>query len=173
MFHRLLIPIDGSEAGREGLGEALRLAPAWGSTLRLLVATCLHPFAREMANSAELEGYRCSLRQRADHLLAEADAVVRKAGLSVETVTRELAQGPPASAIVAEAAGSGCDLIIMGTHGRSGLARAVAGSNAEEVVRRSAVPVLVVHRPRVRRRRAAANPLTVITTRGESASTVT
>jgi len=153
MFKRILVPIDGSDAGREGLDEALRLAPAWGSTLRLFQATCTYPFALEMANSADLEGYRCSLRKRVDHLLADADALVRKAGLRAETIVRELAQGTPARAIVEEAASSNCDLIVMGTHGRSGIARAVAGSNAEEVVRRSSVPVLVVHRPKRRHRR--------------------
>jgi nucleotide-binding universal stress UspA family protein len=156
MFHRILLPIDGSDAGRQGLDEALRLAPAWGSTLRLFQATCVYPFALEMANPADLEGYRQSLNERATHLLVDASALVRKAGLTVETVVREVAHGTPASAIVDEAASSVCDLIVMGTHGRSGLVRAVAGSNAEEVVRRSALPVLVVGRSKARRRRVAA-----------------
>ena len=159
MFNRILVPIDGSDAGRQGLDEALRLAPPWGSTLRLLYVTCAYPFARERANKVDLEGYRHSLEQRGEYLLRDASALARKAGLAVETAVRELEHGTPASAIVAEAACSDCDLIVMGTRGRSVLARALAGSNAEEVVRKSSLPVLVVHRPKGRRRRAAVKPL--------------
>jgi nucleotide-binding universal stress UspA family protein len=172
MFHRILVPIDGSDAARQGLKEALRLAPPWGSTLRLLHVTCALPFAREMANPADLEGYRHSLEKRAQHLLGDSGALARKAGLIVETAVRELEHGTPASAIVAEAACSASDLIVMGTHGRSGLARAVAGSNAEEVVRRSPVPVLVVHRTPDRRRRAPTETLTDVKSRSRAVPTL-
>jgi nucleotide-binding universal stress UspA family protein len=173
MFRRILVPIDGSDAGRQGLIEALRIAPPWGATLRLLHVMCDYPFALEMANAADLEGYRRSLKERADHLLDDAGAIARKAGLAVETAIRELAQGTPASAIVAEAGCGDCDLVVMGTHGRSGLARAVAATNAEEVVRKSAVPVLVVHRPKARRRRAPTATSTAITTQSGAVSQLT
>ena len=173
MFHRILVPIDGSDAGCQGLSEALRLAPPWGATLRLLNVTCVYSFALEMANPADLEGYRRSLKERADHLLNDASALARKAGLAVETVVRELAHGTPASAIVAEAACSDCDLIVMGTHGRSEFARAAAESNAEEVVRKSAVPVLVVHWPKVRRRRASTETLTAVKVDGGAVPALT
>jgi nucleotide-binding universal stress UspA family protein len=172
MFRRILVPIDGSDAGNQGLVEAVRLAPPWGSTLRLLHVTCAYPFALEMANPADLEGHRRSLKERADHLLGDAGALARKAGLNVETAISELAHGAPASAIVEDTAGSGCDLVIMGTHGRSALARAVARSNAEEVVRTSAVPVLVVHRPKRRRRLRPARTLTDIKAPGDAVSTL-
>jgi nucleotide-binding universal stress UspA family protein len=165
MFHRILVPIDGSGAGRQGLSEALRLAPAWGATLRLLNVTCACRFDLEMTTPAALEGYRRSLKERADHLLDDASALGRKAGLVVETTVRELVHGTPASAILEEAACSDCDLIVMGTHGRSGLARVAAVSNAEEVVRKSAVPVLVVRRPEGRRHRAPAETLTTVKAR--------
>jgi nucleotide-binding universal stress UspA family protein len=154
MFRRILVPVDGSDAGRQGLTEALRLAPPWGSTLRLLHVMCVRPYASDMANVADLEAHRRSVKERADHLLDDAAAIVRKAGMTVETAVREVAQGAPASAIVEEAAGRDCDLVVMGTHGRGGLARTLAASNAEEVVRKSVVPVLVVRRPKSCRRRA-------------------
>jgi nucleotide-binding universal stress UspA family protein len=49
-----------------------------------------------------------------------------------------------ADAIVAQAQESGCDLIVIGTHGRRGLSRALLGSDAERVLRHSTVPVLLV-----------------------------
>jgi nucleotide-binding universal stress UspA family protein len=172
MFRRILVPIDGSDAGRQGLIEALRLAPSWGATLRLLHVTCADPFSPEMADAADLVGHRRSLRERADHLLGDASALARKAGLAVETAARDLARGALAGAIVDDACTSDCDLVVMGTHGRSGLARAVAGTNAEEVVRKSVVPVLVVrHRPKARRRRIATETLRAAKARGGGIST--
>jgi nucleotide-binding universal stress UspA family protein len=162
MFHRILVPLDGSDAGRQGLTEALRLAVPWRSTLRLFHVTCAFPFALEMANPEDVESHRQSLRMRADHVLRDAGAHARKEGLTVETCMGELSRGTPASAVIEEASRSECDLIVMGTHGRSGLARALAGSNAEEVVRKSPVPVLVVHRPKVRLRRDTVKTLTTV-----------
>jgi len=172
MFHRILVPVDGSDAGWQGLTEALRLALAWGATLRLLHVTCASPFAVEMADPQDYEGYRHSLRTRADHLLGDARERARKAGVAVETSVRELRRVSPASAIVDEAADGRCDLVVMGTHGRDGLARAFADSNAEEVVRRSSVPVLVVRRPKPQRRRGATPTLTAVKASGGALSRV-
>jgi nucleotide-binding universal stress UspA family protein len=172
MFRRILVPIDGSDAGRQGLIEALRLAPSWGATLRLLHVTCTSPFSLETADAADLAGHRRSLRERAEHVLGDASALARKAGLAVETAVREPARGALASAIVDDACSSDCDLVVMGTHGRSGLARAAAGCNAEDVVRKSVVPVLVVrHRPKTRRRRTATETSTAVKARSDAVST--
>ena len=153
MYHRILVPIDGSDAAHQGLTEAIRVARPWGSILRLLHVTCLYPFAVEMANPADLEGHRRSLNERAAHVLDAAASLARNAGLVVETQVRELARGRPSNAILEDAASSDCDLIVMGTHGRSGLDRAMVASNAEDVVRRSPVPVLAVRRANASRRR--------------------
>ena len=156
MFRRILVPVDGSDAGSQGLTEALRLALPWGATLQLLHVTCADPLAFEMRHPAEADGHRRSLRARADHLLGDARERAVRHGVAVETDMRELGRGTPASAIVEAAASGGCDLIVMGTHGRIGVDRALAATNAEEVVRKSSVPVLVVRRPKAPRRRPAA-----------------
>lgn len=148
MFRRILVPVDGSDAGSQGLAEAIRLAVPWGATLQLLHVTCADPRAFDVAHRADFDGHRQSLRTRADHLLGDARERAGKHGVAVETDVRELRRGRPASAIVEAASSSGCDLIVMGTHGRIGVDRALAASNAEEVVRKSSVPVLVVRRPR-------------------------
>lgn len=162
MYYRILVPVDGSDAARQGVDEAMRLAKPWGSTLRLLHVICTYPFVVELANPADLEGYRRSLTERAAHLLDASAALARNAGLVVETHAREVGRGRPARAILDEAASSDCDLIVMGTHGRSGLARTVAGCNAEEVVRQSEVPVLVVHRAKAAARRAGTRLSTTV-----------
>ena len=161
MFRRILVPVDGSDAGSQGLAEALRLAAPWGATLQLLHVTCADPLAFELSHPAEVDGHRRSLRTRADHLLDDARQRAAQHGVAVEADMRELRRGTPASAIVEAAASSGCDLIVMGTHGRIGVARALAATNAEEVVRKSPVPVLVVRCPKAPRRRAAASSTAV------------
>jgi nucleotide-binding universal stress UspA family protein len=151
MYRRILVPIDGSDAACQGLDEAIRLAGPWASTLRLLHVVCAEPSREESIDPADLEGYRRSLLERARNLLRSAASTAGKAGVTVETRVGELAVGRPAKAILDDAVTSGCDLIVMGTHGRSGLGHAVIGTNAEEVVRKSRVPVLTVHPTRVAR----------------------
>src|SRR5262249_42012810 len=65
-------------------------------------------------------------------------------GVSAEHI---LADGPPAAEIIRVAKENGCDLIVLGSHGRTGLARLLMGSVAETVVRKASCPVLVVKGP--------------------------
>ena len=75
---------------------------------------------------------------------AKAAADAAKQGLKPTTVMRETIGGPAADVIVREARKQRADLIVMGTHGRRGVRRMVLGSDAEQVVRASPVPVLLV-----------------------------
>jgi len=74
---------------------------------------------------------------------AAMDAVARQVPESV-SLQRSTVEGSPAREIVDYATTEGCDLVVMGTHGRSGVDRLLLGSVAERVVRRSPVPVLTV-----------------------------
>ena len=65
----------------------------------------------------------------------------------METLLHELKGGRVADAILQEAKSAGCDLIVIGTHGRRGFRRALLGSDAESVLRESPVPVLLVRAP--------------------------
>ena len=171
MFSRILVPVDGSDAGNQGLTEALRLAVSWGSTLRLLHVTCADPLAFETSHTADFDGHRRSLRTRAEHLLGDARERAVQQGVAAETDVRELGRGTPSSAIVEAASSGGCDLIVMGTHGRIGVDRALAATNAEEVVRKSPVPVLVVRRSKAPRRRAVGPSSTAVTAPSGAVST--
>jgi nucleotide-binding universal stress UspA family protein len=85
-----------------------------------------------------------ALRDAGKRILADAEAAVRQAGIEPESVLVETIGGPAAEAIIAQAGSWPAELIVMGTHGRRGLARVAMGSDAEEVVRASPVPVLLV-----------------------------
>jgi nucleotide-binding universal stress UspA family protein len=81
--------------------------------------------------------------QEAQASLDDLAASLRRPGLAVEAVARE---GYPPDIVLEHAAAIGADLIAMGTHGRSGIGRAVLGSTAERVVATATCPVLTVRR---------------------------
>ena len=147
MYKRILVPIDGSDTGRRGLKEAIALATEQKATLCLLHVTNDFPIMSEMPSTFDFEKYREELQQYGRNLLEDAKTLAASLGLGVETHLRDLKGGRVADAIVEEAKSAGCDLIVIGTHGRRGFRRALLGSDAESVLRESPVPVLLVRAP--------------------------
>ena len=149
MYKRILVPIDGSDTARRGLKEAIALATQMKATLRLLHVTSDFPVMLEMSNTLNFDQYREGLHQYGRQQLDNAKTLAQGLGLEVETQLRDLKGGRVADAIVDEATSAGCDLIVIGTHGRRGFNRALLGSDAESVLRASPVPVLLVRAPAV------------------------
>ena len=148
MYKRILVPLDGSEAARRGLKEAIALAADQKAALHLLHVTSDFPIMVDIADTAAFEKkYHEGMRQYGRELLDHAKGLAAGAGIEVETVLRDLRAGRVADAIVDEAKKAGCELIVIGTHGRRGLGHALLGSDAEKVVRQSPVPVLLVRAP--------------------------
>ncbi|HEY1290697.1 MAG TPA: universal stress protein [Burkholderiales bacterium] len=146
-YRRILVAVDGSATSMKGLREAIRLAKDDRAQLFVLhVVNELYAFAN-------LEGFTAgvdivpALREGGRRVLAKATAVADKEGIRAKTLMRETPGGAAADLIVREARKQRADLIVLGTHGRRGLRRAVLGSDAEQVVRRSPVPVLLVRTP--------------------------
>ena len=144
MYKRILVPIDGSDTGRRGLQEAVALAVEQKATLCLIHVTSDFPVMAEAAGAIDFEKYSIELHQYGQGLLDDAKALARSAGLEVEARLRDLKGGRVADAIMQEARSTACDLIVIGTHGRRGFRRALLGSDAENVLRESPVPVLLV-----------------------------
>jgi nucleotide-binding universal stress UspA family protein len=142
-FRRILHPSDFSPAARPAFRKALELAKA--NRAELLVAHVLPPLPLypEAALAATtydelVRGQRASARKRLDRLVASARTDgVRASGLVVDV-------GTPAEAIVRLARARRADLIVMGTHGRTGIVGALLGSVAGRVVGTAACPVLTV-----------------------------
>jgi nucleotide-binding universal stress UspA family protein len=142
-YKRILAAVDGSPASNKGLREALRLAKREGARL------CLVHVVNEFYAFAGMDGPAPvdlvpALREGGKKILARARAMAEKAGVKPTLAMRETIGGPAADAIVREARKQGADLIVLGTHGRRGVRRLVLGSDAEQVVRTSRVPVLLV-----------------------------
>lgn len=140
----ILVPVDFGEASDAALDYAVDLAE--GTDAKVFV---LHTFEIPIvglpdgvvAATAELTGRIVNAAQK-----ALDDTLKRYAGRKVP-VTAILKQGDAREIILSQAKELGADLIVIGTHGRRGIARALIGSVAESVVRTSPLPVLTVHAP--------------------------
>ncbi|HEY3081218.1 MAG TPA: universal stress protein [Chloroflexota bacterium] len=132
----ILVPLDGTAQSQRVLPCAEALARGTDGWLLLMEAAEGYAFYEEDARLA-----RRTALAAAEQYLAELERSERGRGVAA---ARVLLEGPPVPAILAAAESSDADLIVMATHARSGLDRLVAGSVAEEVLRRSSVPLLLV-----------------------------
>ena len=145
MYHRILVPLDGSGTAERGLREAIGMAIAHKAELHLLHVVDDFPLMVEMSSAINFQETRAHLSQFGEVLLAKAKGSAEEAGVRADIALRELTSGRVADAIVEEATNAGCDLIVIGSHGRRGFSRLALGSEAERVARSSPVPVLLVH----------------------------
>ena len=139
-LHHVLFATDGTDASNAAGALAARLARDWGAKLTVVHACEIPPMAYvgvPMFQPEAPEAIRHAARER----LEVAVATVRETMPGAEAV---LQPGEPCAAILEAAKERGADLVVLGTHGRRGVARAFLGSVAEKVVRLSTVPVLTV-----------------------------
>jgi nucleotide-binding universal stress UspA family protein len=132
----ILVPLDGSWRAEAALPEAVQFARA-GATLVLLRAAEAHPLPTMDPAEAQVIVVR-----EAEEYLAGVAARVRAAGAT--NVVTSVWYGPPAEAIADAAKFRHADLIVMSTHGRTGLGRLVLGSVAESVLRSTTMPILLL-----------------------------
>jgi len=143
MYRHILVPVDGSSTSARALQEALGLARQQTAELELV-------YVMEDVLFLENEAYinydevRKSARSEGEKTLAQAQAVVREAGMMATQRLLEARGERIASVIIEEARRWPADLIVIGTHGRSGFSRILFGSVAEGVVRTAHIPVLLV-----------------------------
>ncbi|MGQ0600197.1 MAG: universal stress protein [Anaerolineales bacterium] len=143
MFDKILVPLDGSEAAEEALVPAfslarhpgrqitlLRIAPPEVSGLNLMGGPSSARARDEFNQPAEAAAYLARVQERWAHN-----------GVPIET---QVLSGAPAELIVTVAQQARVDLIVMSTHGRSGLSRLVYGSVAEAVLRGARTPLLLI-----------------------------
>jgi nucleotide-binding universal stress UspA family protein len=136
----ILVPHDFSETAQRALEFALDLAAALDARVNLLFAydVLAYGFPEAPPMVMDTEQIERAARTALDDVVRRA----RRPGVAVEGAVR---RGPAWSEINAAAKETGADLIVIGTHGRRGVARALLGSVAEKVVRTAPCPVLTVH----------------------------
>jgi nucleotide-binding universal stress UspA family protein len=145
-LHRILVPTDFSKHSHNALTYATAFAEKFGAELYLLhVVQDLALFIPEAVSVAPpvappIEQMTAAVREALERVVREND-------LGRLTVHPEVRQGTPFYEIIQFAREAGVDLIIMGTHGHSGLAHVLLGSVTEKVVRKAPCPVLTVRHP--------------------------
>jgi nucleotide-binding universal stress UspA family protein len=142
-FRRILVPIDFTDVSASALDWAIELAASVGATI-----TVMHSYAIPMVGFPDgalipTATAAAGLGEAAQKALDEVVARRRRPdGVSLTAVLRE---GEPWQEIQRVADDIEADLIVIGTHGRHGLARALLGSVAEEVIRNAHRPVVTLH----------------------------
>lgn len=143
MYQRILVPIDGSETSDHALDEAIKFAQQQNAQVEVIhVLEDIWYFDNEdYLNYAELIQ---SMRGIGEKILAQAQKKLQQAGVTAEIKLLETQGERIASVIATEAKNNLADLIVIGTHGRSGFSRMLMGSIAEGVVRTAHIPILLI-----------------------------
>lgn len=138
MYERILLPTDGSDASERAIEEAVGLAVRLDAGLTALSVADTAGFQSPGPTGSVVDELEADAREAVELAADRA----REAG--VERVETAVEHGDPAEQIRETAAADDADLIVMGTHGRSGIERRLLGSVAETTVRGADVPVLTV-----------------------------
>ena len=143
MYQRILVPTDGSELTGRAVTAGVDLAKALGAEVHTLCVKEPFPYGAvaEMQPTPPQEFFDAQERTAARNVRAVIDAC-DAAGIVCHAQTIEGLQ--PWEAIVEHAAEQRCDLLVMGSHGRSGLASLFLGSETQDVLKHTTLPVLVV-----------------------------
>ena len=144
MFKNILLATDGSAASEHAAGIAVGLARTHGATLTALYVSDPYPYLGVgEVNPMGYQAYAAAAQQHAAEAHARVEALCSAGGAPVALQVRLVEDIAAASGIVESAKEIGADLIVMGSHGRSGIARLMLGSVASRVVAESPIPVLV------------------------------
>ena len=143
---RILVPVDFSAASEEAVRRAVALADRFEAEVTLLNVLDTSVFnvsevSAYLDVSDVVDGMREGARRNLEALAATVDPEQRRA------IRVEVREGRPVDAIVQRAADTDAGLIVMGTHGRTGLGRLLLGSVAERVARHAPCDVMVVPAP--------------------------
>ncbi len=143
MYKRILVPTDGSDITAKAVDTAVALAKLSGAAITTLCVKEPFPYSAisEMQPVPPQEFYDAQERIAASRVKAVMDAAAA-AGLACEGATVEALH--PWEAILDTAKQKGCDLVVMASHGRRGMAALLIGSETSRVLTHSPLPVLVI-----------------------------
>lgn len=143
-FHRILVPVDGSESANRALVAALQMARDVGGRVLLLHDVSDFLYMSPYADAGALVE---AAHDAGDRVLKDALAICESAGVPAESRLVE-GTGHRLGEVVSDAAVAwGADLIVLGSHGRRGLQRLLLGSGAEQILRMAPVATLVIRDP--------------------------
>ena len=147
MYANILLSTDGSDVARKGLEHGIALAKSLNAKVTIITVT--EPLPVEYGGGGwipspeEFDRFDAACKEQAGKVLDDARAMAEQVRISAELL--HVPNARPATAIIETAKSKGCDLIVMGSHGRRGLRKLLLGSQTSEVLADGSVPVLVVH----------------------------
>jgi len=141
MYKKILVPLDGSELAKKGLQEAEKLAKVFNSEIILFQVVPFMPIygSPELVTPLIIDEKQ---KEAAERYLTNLTEELKERGFKVTATVRTGQQ--VAVEIIDYAKESGVDLIVMCTHGRSGITRWVLGSIAHKVLTRAETPILLL-----------------------------
>lgn len=137
-FRHILVPVDFGEPSDHAIDLALTIAARFDAMVTLLHVSWMPPYYY----SAYAEGLAFPLDEMETKARTLLDETLAKARQRYSRIETKVVPGEPWEKILEAAKDTNADLIVMGTHGRRGVARVFLGSVAEKVVRHSPIPVL-------------------------------
>ena len=142
-YQNILVPVDGSETSYAAVAQAAELAKAFGGKITVVQVLAFDPYiAAEYISSTQTNDLIERARTSVLKTLEEAAAKFSDLGIPVEA---KLLEGQVVHReIIREAETAKADLIVIGSHGRTGLKRLFLGSVAQSVLGEAHIPVLVV-----------------------------
>lgn len=144
MFKHILLGTDGSGASEHAAALAVGLARTHGAKLTALYVVDPYPYLGiGETNPLGFQAYMAAAQQHAAEAHAKVERLCTQSSPPVPLEVRVAEDVAAARGIVDMAASEGADLVVVGSHGRAGVARLMLGSVAAKVVAQSAVPVLV------------------------------
>ncbi len=145
MYKRIIVPVDGSETSNKALVTALQLARITSARVRLVHVVEELSY---LSGYGQFGGYSgdliTAIRAAGTKILNDSLAIAQSAGVEADTLLLDNLGGRLAEVVADAAKEWNADLIVVGTHGRRGVGRALLGSGAEQIIRLAPVPVLVV-----------------------------
>lgn len=147
MYRRILVAVDGSTTSNKAISAALEMASYSGgsSVIRLIHVidemayfTGLDPYAGQSYSVTS------AMREAGEKVLADALTTAKSTGVQVQTILVDRLGAHLAETVAEQAKAWDASLVVVGTHGRKGIKRMLMGSGAEQIIRLSICPVLVV-----------------------------
>ena len=143
MFKRILVPTDGSDVTAQAISTTVGLAKSLGAQIFTISVKEPFPYSAisEMQPTPPQEFYDAQERI-ASHRVSAVRSACEAAGLACEAHTVEALH--PWEAIIDHAERTGCDLIVMASHGRRGVSALLLGTETQKVLTHTKIPVLIV-----------------------------
>ena len=146
MFTHVLTPVDGSELSMRAARQAIELAKMSSAKLSVLMVS---PTFKQLTDEgfvapvagAQRQRWKAEVGERAKKVLGIIESEAADAGVKCKAI--HVFDDAPYEAIIAAANKAGCDVVVMGSHGRGGMKQFILGSETSRVLSHSKIPVLV------------------------------